>query len=109
MNLTLPATIHRRVPDSADGYGNETLTETGTTATYCDLQQATEQELQTDRDTFVTEYLMFLNPDEVVTGWDLIEAGGMTLEIIGDPDTLRHPWRGGADDHLEVRLRRVTG
>jgi head-tail adaptor len=71
------------------------------------IQQASgSTEDQVDRDTVVTDYVLFLLPTSVITSAHRAIEGGRTFEVIGQPDLLR---RRQGPHHIEAHLRRVVG
>lgn len=110
MQLTLPAVIIRRVPAAPDIYGQTGWDELGLTSTVCDLQAASPaDEADLDRTTIITDLRLFLPPSVTLTAWDQVDIAGTTYEVIGEPNLVTHPWRWGAPDHWEVRVRKGAG
>lgn len=72
------------------------------------LEQTASTEVTLGRDTVVSDWLLFLPPEAVITPYDRVVVDGRTgeFEVVGLPD-IEHTPRG--PHHLEVRLAAVTG
>lgn len=94
---------------STDTYGNE-VADWGAGATTTTgpglIQQTDATEVTVDRDTVVSNLMLFLPPDRTITALCRATEGERTFEVIGEPDLLRTP-RG--PHHVEARLRHVAG
>lgn len=108
--LNEPVTIHRRTPAlTRDIYGNLEEGDTSTFPTVAYLEQQTATEILVDRETYVSDWKGYLLAGTPIAGRDLIvDAAGVTYEVIGLPDTAYNP-RTRADSHVVVNLRVVTG
>jgi len=103
--LTETVTVVRRAYDAIDAYGNP-QPGTETSVSYpARVEQLSSEETNTDRDTVVARWRMFLPADADITPFDRVESAGRVFEVDGDPIERRAP-RG--THHLEVELRRVT-
>lgn len=101
------AISHRRASTTLE-YGNAVLETYLTTDTVCYRQQAVSLNpdgIRTDAPTVDWDYQ--IPPGPPLTRHDLIDQGGVTHEIIGDPELIVHPWTG-ADDHWEFRCRALS-
>lgn len=91
-----------------DEYGNTVLTYGSGTDYPARMEQTTGTEVTQDRDTQVADWVLFLNPDAVITGDSRVVFNGSTFEVLGPPSTPTTPRTVGAH-HIEARLRHVTG
>lgn len=106
--LNQPLTIQRRSTTTTDDYGNDVpgTTSSVTTVGYVEQTQATE--ITVDRDTFVTDWRVFLAAGTTIDGSDRILHGAKTLEVVGAPHEVWNP-RSRRTHHTEVRCVEVTG
>lgn len=70
----------------------------------CRLEQTDATEILVGRDTDVSNWLLFLPPDAVITPADQVVVDAVTYQVVGEPDPV-HGLNGV--HHFEVRLRRV--
>lgn len=71
------------------------------------LEQSRSDEETVDRDTPISDWILYLHPDAQVSALDRIQdADGRMFEVVGTPAPQRSP-RG--IHHIEVRLRNVEG
>lgn len=110
--MSFPARLHDMItiqtwaPDEVDIYGDEqpAFVQVNVRAL---VQQASASEDDVDRETRVTEYTVFLEPDVTISAKDrVILAGGTQCEVIGDPDVVAD---GIGPHHIEARIRSVEG
>lgn len=106
--LNQSLTIQRRSSTSTDEYGNEVHTTTTSTVTVGYVEQATAEEVTVDRETYVTDWRVFLPAGTAVDGSDRIVYGSKTLEVVGAPHEVWNP-RTRTTHHIEARAREVTG
>jgi hypothetical protein len=103
--MTVPCVIHHTVASSRDEYGNETTTETTTTAR-CWLAQSTRSEPGVDNILLEAErWAIYLPGDVVIDADDRVEVGADTFEVIGPPWSVIDPLTQWVD-HLEVTVER---
>jgi hypothetical protein len=106
--LTEPVTIYRSTAGAEDDYGNVTHTWAVVRSTVGFFQQRDAVELTRDRDTQVSDWLLFLAADEVVSGRDRVgDQYGRVFEVVGTPNRPISPAHGPS--HVEVSLRHVDG
>lgn len=107
--LTQPGVVERWGPGgSTDQYGNEAPTKVSEYATTGYLEQTDATEIAVDRETFVSNWLLVLAAGSAIDGGDRWRDSTGTYEVIGRP---ARPWnpRTRREDHVEARLRQVTG
>lgn len=109
--LTQPLAIHHRgptEPPTTDKYGNEITVETDTVLVNGYVEQTEAQEMTVDRQTYMSDWLVVLPAEAVISGRDWVSHGDRTLEIIGSP---AKPWnpRTRSVHHIEARAREVVG
>lgn len=73
----------------------------------CYVQQSGSTEDTAARDTRVTGLDLFLPPGVQVTARHRVRWRGALYDVDGEPDRVDDV--SGAEHHVEVRLRRVTG
>lgn len=99
--------VHRPAPTS-DAYGNDVFnwsTADRDVDVAGSLQPATSTEDVTDRDAVISDYVLYLLPDQSISAFDRVELATSTYEVRGDPQA----WRDeGTIDHLAVQLQRIT-
>ena len=93
---------------STDVYGSTQFVYTSGTDYPARMQQTTGVEVTRDRDTQVSDWLLFLNPDAVISGDSRVVFNGSTFEVLGPPYVVSTP-RTVGPHHIEARLRHVTG
>lgn len=92
---------------SVDAYNVPQFGQTDSTTYHCRLEQrGTPVEIVVGRDTLHSDWLLYLPPDAVVTGYDKVSHAVGLFEVAGQPYPV---WGSTAPDHLEVSLRLVTG
>ncbi len=106
--LNQSLTIQRRSSTTTDEYGNEVPTTTSTVAALGYVEQVTAEEVTVDRETYVTDWRVFLPAGTAVDGSDRIVHGSKTLEVVGAPHEVWNP-RTKTIHHTEARAREVTG
>lgn len=106
--LNQPLTIERRGAIVKDDYGNEVPGTTSTVTTEGYVEQTKATEITVDRETYVTDWLVFLLADVVVDASDRILYGSSTLQVVGSPHRVWNP-RTRRTDHVEARCVEVTG
>lgn len=107
--LNQPLTIQRRGATSTDpDYGNDVPGTVSSVATEGYVEQTDAQEVTVDRETYRTDWRVFLPADVAIDGSDRIVHGSRTLEVIGSPHEVWNP-RTRATHHKECRAREVTG
>lgn len=70
------------------------------------VSQRTQSEDHDQREAQVSDWILFLNPDETITGGARVQWEGITFEIEGPTNPA---WSPRGVHHLEVPLRVVTG
>lgn len=93
---------------STDAYGSSTFVYSGGTDYPARMQQTAGTEVTKDRDTQVSDWLLFLNPDVPITGDSRVLFNGQTFEVLGPPAIPTTP-RTVGPHHIEARLRHVSG
>lgn len=107
--LNQPLTIERRGTTSVDpDYGNDVPGTVSLVATEGYVEQTDAQEITVDRETYRTDWRVFLPAGTAVDGSDRIIHGSRTLEVIGAPHEVWNP-RTRVVHHIEVRAREATG
>lgn len=97
---------HRTTGTDRDEYNNPVPSET-TTTVLGELQQSTGSERTVDADLQRGEWVLFLVPDAVIDGGDVVTIDGDEYEVNGPPWACRHP-RTGELTHIEARLFRTV-
>lgn len=81
-----------------------------TTATEVDTKgwvaRTGQNEVNGDREAQVSEWVLFLHPEETITGAYRVRWSGLTFEVDGPP---MPAWTPRGEHHIEVPLRVVTG
>ena len=98
--LTRPCTLVRRVPATADAYGDPTWSEAHT-VTLCYAEQAAPSE-PGDPHYQGDEWRFVLDASAVVDGLDAIDLEGRRFEVVGPPWMAKDP-RANLDHHWELR------
>lgn len=107
--LNQPLTIQRRgTTGSTDEYGNEVAATTSSVSTEGYVEQVEAEEITVDRETYRTDWKVFLPGGTSIDGSDRIVHGSRTLEVIGSPHEVWNP-RTRVVHHVELRARQVTG
>lgn len=70
------------------------------------VSQRTQTEDRDHREAAVSDWILFLEPDEIVSSLDRIQWGGITFETDGPYNPA---WSPRGVHHIEVPLRVVTG
>jgi hypothetical protein len=86
-----------------DDYNNEVRDPNNpTVATYpCRLEQTPSMEITVGANTQISNWVIYLPPDADVKGTDVIQADGVTYEVLGPPMANRSPIMV---HHQEARL-----
>lgn len=101
---TLTQTVtRRRYTTTTDTYGNPVRNTSSTTTYPGRLVHRSADELNTDRDTQVSDWSIILPHDADVTGRDVLEVDGDTFEVVGEPFI----FATGFDTHMRVEVNRV--
>lgn len=112
MTARLPLTRTVQVATRADGpvdaYNNPTHTYGPWTPYKGELQMSQSAEQTVDRDTAVSDWLLWLAPDAVIDFDSRVRCDGVTYEVVGQPEHVWHPWRKVVA-HIHARLKVVTG
>lgn len=105
---TQPVVVEAWSDGAVDAYGNPVRAKTSEREVDGYLEQTDAVEVQVDRDTFVSNWLLVLPVQDPISGGDRVRYGSATYEVIGLPS---HPWnpRKRAEGQTEARLRLVTG
>ncbi len=105
--MTRVVTIQRRDGGAKDKYGNEIPYTSSTVTVQGHIEQTSEQEITLDRETYISEWRIFLPAGTEIDGKDRVIVDGQTFEIIGPP---AHPWRPGTGEHhVLCQARAITG
>ncbi len=102
--LNQPLTILRRSATSEDDYGNEVAGTTSSVVTEGYVEQTDAEEITVDRETYRTDWRVFLPAGVAIDGSDRIVHGARTLEVIGSPHEVWNP-RSRVTHHTEARPR----
>lgn len=107
--LNQPLLIEHRGTTSTDpDYGNDVPGTVSITETEGYVEQTEATEITVDRETYRTDWRVFLPAGVVIDGSDRIVHGSRRLEVIGSPHAVWNP-RTRTTHHLEIRAREVTG
>lgn len=105
--LTQTVTLLRFSAGVEDDYGNVTESWTPAGTVKCRLEQRASREVTQDRQTVVSDWVMYCPPTVVIGEQDRIADGyGRTFEVVGAPAMQSSPTR---DVYVEVSLRHVSG
>ncbi len=105
--LTEPATRLTRTPGAEDDYGNATATYTAGAPILGRWEQRSSTERTQDRQTVVSDWVLYLGPGVVVGVTDRwSDQYGRVFEVVGAPDRPSSPTRAV---YVEVSLRHVEG
>lgn len=106
--LTRPCTVvHRTGSDHTDKYGNEISGEVEAT-TVCEVQQAQRREPGNEGEVSDVLWAGYFPAGTLLTTADAVRVEGIgTLEVVGEPWTVRSPT--GPAHHVEATLRRTAG
>lgn len=106
--LTRPVAVRTRVDGPVDETNDPTHTY-GPWASYRgELQQSSSTEQTVNRDTAVSDWLLWLPPDAVIDSDSQVQVDGQVFEVVGAPESVWHPWRREVD-HIQARVKVVTG
>jgi head-tail adaptor len=103
--LTQTVTVRPASDGTVDEYGDTSTVFAAGTTYRGRLEQRSAQEVTDGRDTFVSDWVLYLLPDAVINGRDRVEADGNTFEVVGAPIVQRSP-RG--PHHIQASLRLVA-
>jgi hypothetical protein len=109
MNTTLinqRAVVSTRSDATVDRYNNAVATYTDGPPTTCYIELQTAKEITIDRETYVSDWRVWLPPGTVVSGRDLIVTTDATFEIVGNPENVWNP-RTRTASHVVADVRRV--
>jgi hypothetical protein len=98
--------LHRAQSSNTNRYGDEIPAGT-TEVTVCELQQVRRAESQ-EGEIAETTLKLYMLPTVSLTTGDAVTVGGITYELVGEPNLLHHP-RTGTAHHLEATVRRTAG
>lgn len=104
--FTQPVTVYPAII-GRDDYNNEVLTLGDGVPTQGLLQQASTTEYTTDRDTTVTQWVIFLPAGTVIGPQSQVVYDGQTFQVDGQPERVWNP-RTASVSHVEAKLREVT-
>ena len=96
-------TIVQRSADTVDTFGDQSKTETSTSA-LCELQPGKESEVE-GGNLGVTTYRLYLDGAVALNADDAIVVAGEHYELVGDA-VVRRNSRTGMDDHTVAIVRR---
>jgi hypothetical protein len=104
--LTEPLSVLAASDGTVDEYGDTSTTFSAGTSYLGRLEQRSAQEVTDGRDTMVSDWVLYLQPDATVAGRDrVVDMYGRTFEVVGPPIMQRSP---RAAHHLQVNLRHVA-
>ena len=89
----------------AESWGPAVVYAPGTANGGVALQHVDSEEMTTQRNVQVGDWLLVLHPHATIGGRDRVEADGSTFEVIGPPQLLRDI--RGRPHHWEARLQHV--
>lgn len=104
--LNQPVTVYPAVT-STDEYHNEVVAVGAGVPTRGLLQQASTTEYTTDRDTTVTQWVLFLPAGTPIGPQSQVTYDGQTFQVDGQPERVWNP-RTATVSHIEAKLREVT-
>lgn len=93
-------------PSSTDKYGNVTYTTSTASGVPARVQETGSSESLVDRDTRVTDYLVFLPAGTAITSLSTVVWQSRAFRVRGDPTIVDG---GAAPHHVEATLQEVTG
>lgn len=104
--LQEPVTIQSASSSAVDETNDATTGYSAGTDVLGKLEQRSAQEVTSGRDTLISDFVLYLFPDVVVTAYDrVVDRFGRTFEVVGTPNMQSRP---GSDHHLVVNLRFVA-
>lgn len=104
--LSETVTILRHTPGARDEYGNVAATWPAAETVRCRLEQRRSIEVTQDRQTVVSDWVLYLHPDQVITAKDrFLDRFGRTFTVVGAPAMQSTPTR---DAYVEVSLRHFS-
>ena len=107
--LTQTVTIERRSAATTDpDYGNDVPGTVSAEVTQAYVEQTDAVEITVNRETYRTDWRVFLLPEVTIDGSDRIIHGSRVLEVIGSPHEVWNP-RTRSVHHIEALAREVTG
>lgn len=94
--------------EEIDRYGNTVKDWTAATSVVTKgwVSQRTQTEERERREAQVSDWILFLEPDETITGENRVSWAGITFEVDGPANPA---WSPRGAHHLEVPLRVVAG
>lgn len=114
--LTRPVDVRTRADGAVDEYNNPTHTYGAWTSYLGELQQSSSSEQTVNRDTAISDWLLWLPPDAVIDSDSQVRVDGqvgpdgvqVVFEVVGAPESVWHPWARRVD-HIYARVKVVTG
>jgi hypothetical protein len=106
-----PVTIVHRSRETGDdaSYGDDRLVETGRRVVRARLHQTSTDEVTAGQDTTTSQWRLVVPFGTPVGVDDVVEAGGVTFTVVGEPYLARRASLWAQPHHLEVRLVEVHG
>lgn len=105
--LTQDVAVVAVTEGAVDDYGNPTETWATVATEKGRFEQRSGEERSTDRATIISDWVLYLNPDTVVTASSRVaDSYGRTFEVVGPPAMMSAPNR---DVYVEASLRFVEG
>ena len=101
VTILTPATTTNRYNDAEKDWDNATET---TVKGW--VSQRSQIEDREQREAQVSDWILYLHPDETITGLDRVVWSGITFEVDGPANPA---WSPRGQHHLEVPLRVVDG
>lgn len=105
--LRQPVTVQTIGVTGTDTLGNETHGVIFSVTTLAFVARTGAEEVSGDQQTQATDWTVFLPVGTVITGYDRIASGPLTLEVIGPPEQVWNP-RTGVYSHVRLKARSVT-
>lgn len=91
----------------ADDYGNPTMVTVSVTDVPATVwPSGIPDELLIQRDTRISIYNVIILPDVTIDGLSSVEWGGLTLEVMGEPQLYM---ARGVPHHYEIKARDIQG
>ena len=105
--LTEDVTVSTATDGAVDDYGNPTETWATVATEKGRFEQRSGEERSTDRETVISDWVLYLHPDTAVTASSRVsDAYGRTFEVVGPPAMNAAPNR---NVYVEASLRFVEG
>lgn len=94
-----------RYAEATDEYGDEERGTPTSTVYPGRLEQLSSEEVLRNEDTVLADWRLFLPATADITAYDVVQARGLSFEVVGLPNEQRAPW---GIHHVEARLKVVV-